>query len=88
MSPLETSLRIALSEAGVAHNASMSEIRQTVTQIFESPQWRREALYEASEQARREIASWPEWKRKMAEAHLSQPMPEFPDRGEDFNARW
>ena len=61
MSPLETSLRIALSEAGVAHNASMSEIRQTVTQIFESPQWRREALYEAAEQARREIASWPEW---------------------------
>lgn len=43
MSPVETTL----SEAGASHNASMSEIRHTMTRILESPQWRREELSEA-----------------------------------------
>lgn len=85
---LETSLRIALSAAGAAHNASCHEIRLTVQKIVGSRQWSREELEEGAERARKMVATWPQWKKDFTRQHLNQPFVEEPDRGVDGNARW
>lgn len=84
----ERALDALLRDYATQRGITLIETRKAVTTALEARRWRRDELTEVGEAARRQIESWPKWKRDAVSAHLNQPFVEQPDRGIDGNARW